>query len=83
VISALQAIKEYNNKEALIGFLGYYNNGTGYGNLNNNKNNNNSSKFSTEYYIQTYHEPLIEVCDMLYDKILKTVQNQILPFPPE
>jgi hypothetical protein len=79
VVTVIQAIKVDPNKEFLIRYVENNlidNNDVEFDNLNNSDYHLYVKKMID--YLATYHQTLVDLSDMLYDRILDIIQNQIL-----
>jgi hypothetical protein len=76
IVTVIQAIKNDPNKEILIESFGYNEIPDDFCDINNLEYPLDNKKFSG--YIDTYFNMLRDMADMLFNKILKEVENQIL-----
>jgi hypothetical protein len=70
VATVLIALRKDPKKSELITGFNYYE-----GDIDNSEDFLND--VSLNNYIQTHYEPILDTADMLYNKILKIVQNNI------
>jgi cytidylate kinase len=80
VVTALLAIRMDPEKDVLIHYSDYFNNPR---NNFGGTNNEETRQINFETFIQTHHRHILETANMLHDKILKTVQSQMLPSSPK
>jgi hypothetical protein len=80
VATAFLAIRNDPEKDVLTHYCDYYHNPrNNFGDANDAESRQNNFGI----FIQTHHKQLLETTDMLRDKILKTVQSQILSSSPK